>query len=114
FAARADQALGTDLAALLPAPGVERHRLLRRYVDIEQQRAVALQQCQAQVVPALLQTADYARAVAAATLPPKTGADVDRIVASRLEGQKVFERGQPLTAHFVSVAVAVCRRLGGV
>jgi transcriptional regulator with XRE-family HTH domain len=114
FALRADQVLMTQLAALLPVPGIERHKLLRRYVEIEQHRAHTLQQWQAQLVPALLQTADYARTVVAATLPPKSPEAVDTTVANRLHRQQVFDREQPLTAHFVLDEGAVRRLVGGV
>ncbi|XKK39393.1 helix-turn-helix transcriptional regulator [Nocardiopsis sp. ARC36] len=115
FAIRADEALGTGglFIALLPSPEAERHKLLRRYVHIEQHQATGLFQWQALVVPAMLQTAEYARAVMTVAIPPRGAADIDQYVAYQMGRQNALWRESPLTAHFVISAAAVTQMVGG-
>ncbi|MEU0237713.1 helix-turn-helix transcriptional regulator [Nocardiopsis sp. NPDC006198] len=111
-----DEALGISLfASLLPHPQVEQERQerLTKYVDIEQNVATALKQLQVQVVPALLQTERYARTVLAASIPQKGPVDIDRMTLARLKRQEVFNREDPLPAHFVLDEGAARRLMGG-
>jgi len=115
FAIRADEALGTAglFVALLPSPEAERHRLLRRYVHIEQHQATGLFQWQALVVPAMLQTEEYAREVMRVAVPPRGTAEVDQYVAYQMSRQNALWREKPVTAHFVVSAAAVSQMVGG-
>ncbi|HVB42920.1 MAG TPA: helix-turn-helix transcriptional regulator [Streptosporangiaceae bacterium] len=68
---------------------------------------------QPQVVPGLLQTADYARAITAASFPAALGADTERRVALRLARQELLTRpGAP--RYWVVLDETVLRRpVGG-
>ncbi|GAB3492756.1 helix-turn-helix domain-containing protein [Nocardiopsis coralliicola] len=115
FALLLEGALGADglLASLLPTNEAEHHKLLRRYVHIEQTRASSLQQWQALVVPALLQTEEYAREVLAVAIPPKSSDEVERFAASQMTRQDAFWRDRPLEAHFVVSEAGVSQLVGG-
>ncbi|MFY7068998.1 helix-turn-helix domain-containing protein [Nocardiopsis changdeensis] len=101
-----------ELLALLPRRGVpERGRLMIGYVPLERQ-ATSLDQFHAQVVPALLQTEDYARADLAGTVPPQPSSVLDEWLRTRMERQRV-RRKHPLAAQFVIDEGALRRQIGG-
>jgi transcriptional regulator with XRE-family HTH domain len=95
--AKADEALAT--------PGTfERLRKLvmrasfepwfRPYLDIEA-RAAVLRSWQPLVVDGLLQTEAYARAILRAARPGDNDEAIDRLVAARLDRQRIWEREAP-------------------
>ncbi|MFL6144118.1 MAG: helix-turn-helix domain-containing protein [Labedaea sp.] len=61
------------------------------YVGLEES-ASRIQAYELQFVPGLLQTEEYARAVAGPDQPEQSGSDIDRWVAFRLQRQKVLHR----------------------
>jgi transcriptional regulator with XRE-family HTH domain len=63
-----------------------------KWADIEDQ-ATALRSYEPLIVPGLLQTEDYARAILSLR-PGRDGDDLDALVAARLARQEVLERGQ--------------------
>ena len=80
------------------------------WIDLER-RATSLRSWEPLVMPGLLQTADYARAVLAAD--PETAEDqLDELVAARLERQAIFDRPEPPTLWAV-LDEAVLHRLIG-
>ncbi|WP_259453457.1 helix-turn-helix domain-containing protein [Streptomyces ginkgonis] len=82
------------------------------YVTKEQE-ALALSWFENQVVPGLLQTEGYARAVFRCHLPTLTEEEIEQRVSARLERQGVLHRKRPVTASFI-VSEAVLRdRIGG-
>lgn len=114
FAEKLDEALeaGGALLGLFPRRGVpERSRLLAGYVPLEKQ-ASALDQFHAQVVPALLQTEEYARADLAGTVPPQPEPVLAEWLGTRMERQRV-QRERPLAAQFVVDEGALRRQIGG-
>ncbi|MFC4561836.1 Scr1 family TA system antitoxin-like transcriptional regulator [Nocardiopsis mangrovi] len=115
FAVLADEALGTEglFAGFLPSPEGEHRKLLKRYVHIEQSKATSLQQWQAQVVPALLQTEEYAREVLTVSIPPRMPDEVDKFVASQMARQDVLWRKHPIEAHFIIGEAAATQLVGG-
>lgn len=115
FAISADQALGTGrlFQNLLPTPEHEVNRSLSRYVTTEQTEAERLLTWQPSVIPALLQTADYARAVRGATFPQYSKAEIDKIVAAQEKRQGALTRETPLSAHFVLAEAAARTLVGG-
>lgn len=113
LAQKLDDALeaGGELMALFPRRGVpERSRLLNGYVPLEKQ-ASALDQFHAQVVPALLQTEDYARADLAGTVPPQPDAVLSEWLQTRMDRQQAAR--ERLAAQFVVDEGALRRQIGG-
>ncbi len=64
------------------------------YLSLEQ-AALHIRAYEAQFVPGLLQTEDYARALMTAGDPQAPPADVERRVALRMERQRILRRQQP-------------------
>ncbi|WP_052869367.1 helix-turn-helix domain-containing protein [Streptomyces niger] len=65
------------------------------------------------VVPSLLQTENYARAVFRTRLPMYSEQEIAELVAARIERQAILRREVPLTAHFIVSQAALMDRLGG-
>ncbi|MEV0090247.1 helix-turn-helix transcriptional regulator [Streptomyces sp. NPDC050738] len=82
------------------------------FIEYEQD-AVTLLWYEIQVVPGLLQTEQYARAVFECRYPPVEDETVDDWVAARMARQKVWERRQPPRANFVLEEAVLRRPLGG-
>lgn len=113
FAETMDEALEARgaLLALFPRRGVpERSRLLSGYVPLEKQ-ATALDQFHAQVVPALIQTEDYARADLAGTVPPQPASVLAEWLQTRMDRQRAAR--DRLAAQFVIDEGALRRQMGG-
>ncbi|MEU2610789.1 helix-turn-helix transcriptional regulator [Micromonospora sp. NPDC007271] len=114
FALAADQALGTGglLANLLEA--ADRERGPSWFVPWRgyEQQATRLRAFEACLMPGLLQTEDYARAVISTggLHPP---AVVDELVAVRMERQQLLHRDQPPHCVFLLDETAVRRPVGG-
>jgi transcriptional regulator with XRE-family HTH domain len=80
------------------------------WIDSER-RATSLRSWEPLLIPGLLQTADYARAVLAAD--PETAEDeLDELVAARLERQAIFDRAEP-PALWAVLDEAILHRLVG-
>lgn len=75
-------------------------QLWRSLIDFEA-RATRLQNYEALVVPGLLQTAEYARAVIAGVAPTVSEAELDNLVAARMARQTVLTRSR--APQFVAV-----------
>ncbi|MFE2377562.1 helix-turn-helix domain-containing protein [Streptomyces sp. NPDC059398] len=83
-----------------------------QYIDLEQD-ALALSWYENQVLPGLLQTEDYARAVFRSKVPAMSEEAIDGQVAARLERQEVLRRKMPPTTSFI-ISEAILRDcLGG-
>jgi transcriptional regulator with XRE-family HTH domain len=80
----------------------------KTYVGLEQD-ASKIRNFQPELVPGLLQTEDYARAVVRAAHPSETGEQIDRRVDLRLERQSILTRPSP-PAVWVIIGEAVLRR----
>jgi DNA-binding XRE family transcriptional regulator len=114
FAVAADQTLGTGglLAGLLEAADRQRSpSWFAPWRGYEQQavRLCAFEPC---LVPGLLQTEEYARAVISAggMHPPAT---VDELVAVRMERQQLLHRAEPPECVFLLDESALRRPVGG-
>jgi transcriptional regulator with XRE-family HTH domain len=96
FAKLCDEALTTDgaltrlwrLARKSPFPG-----WFHRWMDIEES-AHLLRSWEPLLIPGLLQTADYARAIISQR-PDRTPEQVEETVAARLARQEILERAKP-------------------
>ncbi|WP_431931180.1 helix-turn-helix domain-containing protein [Micromonospora sp. RP3T] len=103
--------LGRDAAELWPEPFRRRDlSWFRPWADLEQD-ATSLRSYQPLLVPGLLQTEEYARAVlgTGALLPP---AEVEEIVASRIARQRVLDRDDPPQLVAVINEVVLRRPVG--
>lgn len=111
FLARADEVLATNGLLVSLFRLAERDRQpswFRPWLDAER-RADQLRCFEPSLVPGLLQTQNYARAVlhTAGTLSE----EVERLLAARLERQEILDRAEP--PHFVAVIdEQVLRRVG--
>ncbi len=83
----------------------------KTYVDLET-AAASISDFGVGVVPGLLQTTDYARAVLQAVYPPLSADEIDRRVAGRIERQGLLTRADPPQLHAV-IDEAVLRRPAG-
>jgi transcriptional regulator with XRE-family HTH domain len=82
------------------------------YIGLEND-ASALYSYEVEVIPGLLQTESYARAVMAAFPTPDTPDEIDRAVAMRLERQKRLDGMSPLRLHTIINEGALRREVGG-
>lgn len=115
FAIRVDACFQQEgfFESLLPSAESERTKSLRRYVRTEQSEAQALQQWQALVIPALLQTEEYAREVLTVSIPPRGQGEIDRFVRAQIERQEILWRERPIMGDFVLSEGAVTQLVGG-
>ena len=82
------------------------------FIDRERE-AVAIGSFQNQVLPGLLQTEEYARAVFRSKVPALHEDEYDYQVAARMERQEIFRRKEPPTASFIVSEAVLQDRLGG-
>jgi transcriptional regulator with XRE-family HTH domain len=82
------------------------------YMDHER-RAFALSWYDTQVVPGLLQTENYARAVFRSRVPALADDEIEQQVASRIERQEILHRKVPPTTSFIISEAVPMSRLGG-
>ncbi|MEU5439031.1 helix-turn-helix transcriptional regulator [Streptomyces sp. NPDC020719] len=82
------------------------------YLDMEGE-AIALSWFENQVLPGLLQTEDYARAVFRSKVPVLSEEEINAKVATRMERQEILRRKNPPTTSFIISEAIVRDRLGG-
>ncbi|MEU6348195.1 helix-turn-helix transcriptional regulator [Streptomyces sp. NPDC047072] len=82
------------------------------YIDLERE-ALALSWYDNQVLPGLLQTPGYARAVFLNEVPALTEEEIEQRVTARVERQEILHRREPPTVSFVISEVTLMDRLGG-
>ncbi|GGS59871.1 helix-turn-helix transcriptional regulator [Streptomyces griseoviridis] len=81
-------------------------------VDIEQE-AVGILSYETQVVPGLLQTEEYCRAVFEYRHPAIESETAEQWVGARMERQQVWQRDRPPVGHFVLEESILRREVGG-
>ncbi|MDQ8701914.1 helix-turn-helix transcriptional regulator [Streptomyces sp. LHD-70] len=82
------------------------------FIEYEQE-ALTLLWYENQVVPGLLQTEAYSRAVFSCLYPPLDEEELDDWVTARLDRQKVFQRKPRVMANFLLEEVVLHRPIGG-
>ncbi|WP_369205437.1 Scr1 family TA system antitoxin-like transcriptional regulator [Streptomyces sp. PU-14G] len=111
-----DDILGTknSLAiAVANLPEMDKYPLwAEEFIDRERE-ALAIDWFENQVLPGLLQTEDYARAVFRSKEPPLDADELEVQVAGRMDRQKVLQRKTPPSASFVISEAVLLDRLGG-
>lgn len=84
----------------------------REWASLEEE-ALSLCTYECRVVPGLLQTEAYARAVTLSVPPPPAAAEVDQRVAARLERQELLRREPPIAFSFIVEQALLERHTGG-
>jgi transcriptional regulator with XRE-family HTH domain len=82
----------------------------RPFVDLEQQ-AVAIRSFELQIVPGLLQTEEYARAVLGGNRPDRP--KLEELIAARMHRQHILDRDEPPRLWVVLDETAIRRNIGG-
>ncbi|MBQ1099513.1 helix-turn-helix transcriptional regulator [Streptomyces sp. b94] len=116
LAEQLDELLGTKGAlsvALSRMPEVDLVPLwAEEYLDRERE-AIAISSYENQVLPGLLQTEAYARAVFRSRIPMLSEAKAEQHVAKRTERQEIFHREEPPITCFVIWEAVLRDHLGG-
>jgi transcriptional regulator with XRE-family HTH domain len=115
FARRGDEALGTGglLARLQPFVRSEAYPAwFRDWVEIERE-AVSLRWFEPLLIPGLLQTEEYARAVLAAAHPASPEAEVERLVSARMDRQAILDQAEPPLLWVILDEGVLTRPVGG-
>ncbi|MFD9719920.1 helix-turn-helix domain-containing protein [Streptomyces sp. NPDC059076] len=116
FVERAEDALGNTGALRKAAPHLSRQAGLaswfRQWARLEAQ-AYTLWTYECRVVPGLMQTEAYARAVTQSVPPVKDEEQVTKQVTARLERQQLFGRRPPIAFSFIVEQALVERGTGG-
>ncbi|MEU1868766.1 transcriptional regulator with XRE-family HTH domain [Streptomyces ambofaciens] len=116
LAEQLDELLGTKGAlstALSKMPEVDLVPLwAEEYLDRERE-AIVISSYENQVLPGLLQTEGYARAVFRSRIPALEEDEVERHVAARVERQALFHRKDPPITCFVIWEAVLRDHLGG-
>ncbi|WP_425505763.1 helix-turn-helix domain-containing protein [Streptomyces typhae] len=87
-------------------------RFAEEYLDRERE-ALSISWYEAFVVPGLLQTEAYARAVFRSRVPVYDEDSIEQLVAMRIERREILHRKQPPMANFVIWEAMLSDRLGG-
>lgn len=82
------------------------------YLDLERE-ALALSWFENQVLPGLLQTEGYARAVFRTDVPALTEEEIEQRITTRVDRREILLRKQPPTASFIVSEAILIDRLGG-
>ncbi|MFG1949559.1 Scr1 family TA system antitoxin-like transcriptional regulator [Micromonospora sp. NPDC048830] len=114
FAVAADEVLGTGglLAGLLEEPESDRSHLWFTAWRDHEERAVRLRNFEPCLVPGLLQTEEYAKAIFSAG-GLQRGEEVEQFLALRMSRQQMLHRNDPPECVFVIDESALHRSIGG-
>lgn len=82
------------------------------YLDLERE-ALALSWFENQVLPGLLQTESYARAVFRTDVPALTEEEIAQRITTRVDRREILLQTQPPTASFIVSEAVLVDRLGG-
>lgn len=82
------------------------------FIDLERE-AATLSSYENQVIPGLLQTEEYMRAVFRTDIPTLTEEEVEHRVAIRLKRQEILQRKVPPFASFIISEAVIKDRIGG-
>lgn len=117
FVQRADEVLGARgaLVAVAPKPPSKGNPLPEWFAPFaeEEEKAWARHEYENQVVPGLLQTEAYARAVFMSRYPTYDDDEIEAKVAARLERQRLLSRRPLPDISFVLETVVLTRPIGG-
>ncbi|MET9862761.1 helix-turn-helix transcriptional regulator [Streptomyces smyrnaeus] len=104
---------GALAVAVKHMPEMDKYPLwAEEFIDREQE-ALAIDWFENQVLPGLLQTEEYARAVFRSKEPPLDADEIEVQVAGRIDRQAVLQRKVPPSASFVISEAVLLDRIGG-
>jgi Domain of unknown function (DUF5753) len=83
------------------------------YVAELEKEAVKIHEWELRIIPGLLQTPDYARALMRAVRPRDSDEKIEADVTARTDRQEIFARDNPPMAWFVLCESILCRPFGG-
>jgi transcriptional regulator with XRE-family HTH domain len=112
---RLDRALnaGGALIAVWPITTVGTYpSWFARVAELERE-AFKVHEWEMRVIPGLLQTAEYARALMRAVQPRFDDEDIEKLVTARIDRQAVFEEDDPPMAWFIIDESILRRPIGG-
>lgn len=111
----ADETLGAQGALLTVAEDLNVSHLPSWFEGFvkEEARCLALQSYVTHVIPGLLQTEAYARAVFGCNYPPLDDEEIEAFVATRLQRQQLLRRKPTPDIGFVLESIALSRPIGG-
>lgn len=116
LAIQLDELLGTNgtlATAVEHMPEVDLiPRWAEEYLDRERE-AIAISWYESLLVPGLLQTEAYARAVFRSRVPVYDEDEIEQLVAARIERREILHRKQPPMASFMIWEAALRDQLGG-
>ncbi|QDY78374.1 helix-turn-helix domain-containing protein [Streptomyces qinzhouensis] len=116
YAERLDELLDTKGALVVAVQNMPEIDMIpawaEQYMDMEQE-ALTLSYYENQLVPGLIQTPDYARAIFRCRVPAYSTDEIDRLVMKRMERQGILHRDSPTTISFIFSEAALRDRLGG-
>ncbi len=115
FARLADEALDTGglLSRLQPLVRSEAYPAwFRDWVEIERE-ATSLRWFEPLLIPGLLQTEDYARAVLEAANPGSAEGEIDRLVSARVDRQAILGQAEPPLLWVIIDEGVLTRPVGG-
>ncbi|MBO1336290.1 helix-turn-helix transcriptional regulator [Streptomyces sp. VRA16 Mangrove soil] len=116
LAEQIDELFGTQGAlavAVAKIPAREKYpAILADLVEYEE-KALTILSYQTQVVPGLLQTPEYMRAVFDASYPPLTHETAEDWITARIGRQLIWEREHPPASHFIIEEAVLHKPVGG-
>ncbi|MFI1253272.1 Scr1 family TA system antitoxin-like transcriptional regulator [Streptomyces netropsis] len=104
---------GVLAVAVANMPGPEPFPVRVKEFMRHEQEAIALSSYEVGVIPGLLQTETYARAVFHTAIPAVGEDEIERRISVRLERQALLHREPPITASFIISEPIVNSRIGG-
>ncbi|MEV8071177.1 helix-turn-helix transcriptional regulator [Streptomyces sp. NPDC085995] len=116
LAAAMDELLGTKgilAAGVAKLPDIDQFPMFAEQYMVHEREAVALSWYDNAVLPGLLQTEPYARAVMGERVPAYDVDDFAARVAGRIDRQEIFQRKCPPTMSFIVWEPVLYLRIGG-
>ncbi|MEV8587582.1 helix-turn-helix transcriptional regulator [Streptomyces sp. NPDC051180] len=115
FVELSDEMLGAQGALLKVADEVTASGVAAWFEDYleEEARAAGIHKYEIQLIPGLLQTAEYARAVFHCAVPALEDEDIEAGVLARVKRQELFFRKPPPLVTFVLEKAALVKPIGG-
>ncbi|MEU4039978.1 helix-turn-helix domain-containing protein [Streptomyces collinus] len=104
---------GTLSVAVSRMPEVDLVPMWAEEYLAQEREAIVISWYESLLVPGLLQTESYARAVFSSRVPVYDDDEIDQFVAARIERREILHRKSPPTASFVIWEAALRDQLGG-
>jgi len=108
-----DGAVGANGKLVVIWPVTASEQLSAENLAALEAEAIRLADWDSRLVPGLLQTPEYARAVARNGLPYANEAEQDEVVAKRVERQAILQRERPPLSWFIIDEAVLYRAYGG-